>query len=127
LNNLIKKDGFDFAFDPSGCDACGGNCCIGESGFIWITLSEIKFLATHLNISEEDVRLKYLEKKGYKYSIKEVKLSEDNYACTFFDLKKKQCSIYEARPVQCRTFPFWEYFKENIEEVYKECPSIKNI
>lgn len=127
MNNLIKKDGFDFAFDPSGCDSCAGNCCIGESGFIWITLSEIKFLAKHLDISEEVLRVKYLEKKGYKYSIKEVKLSEDNYACTFFNLEKKQCSIYEARPVQCRTFPFWEYFKENIEEVYKECPAIKNI
>ena len=124
MNNLIKKDGFDFAFDPSGCDSCGGNCCIGESGFIWITLSEIKFLAKHLDIDEEELRVKYLEKKGYKYSIKEVKLSEDNYACTFFDLDKKQCSIYEARPVQCRTFPFWEYFKNNIEEVKEECPAI---
>jgi hypothetical protein len=24
-------------------------------------------------------------------------------------------------------FPFWDYFKENEEEVYKECPAIKNL
>jgi Fe-S-cluster containining protein len=51
-------------------------------------------------------------------------ISKDNYACIFFDLDKKQCSIYEARPKQCRTFPFWEHFKTNIKEVIDECPAI---
>ncbi|MGB1226640.1 MAG: YkgJ family cysteine cluster protein [Poseidonibacter sp.] len=127
MNNLIKKEGFSFAFEASACDTCAGNCCIGESGYIWINTQEINFLAKHLNISLEELRSKYLEKKGYKYSIKEVKLAEDNYACTFFNLEKKQCSIYEARPTQCRTFPFWEYFKENTQEVYEECPAIRTI
>jgi len=127
LNSLIKKEGFSYAFESSACDTCAGNCCIGESGYIWINKQEIDFLAKHLNLSIEETRDKYLYKKAYKYSIKEVKLSEDNYACTFFDLKKRQCSIYEARPTQCRTFPFWEYFKENTQEVYKECPAIKTI
>ncbi len=104
--NIVTKEGFDFTFDPIGCETCEGNCCIGESGNIWINKIEIDNLAKHLNISLEDLRDKYLEKRGYKYSIKEVQLSKDNFACVFFDLNKKQCSIYEARPVQCRTFPF---------------------
>ncbi|QKJ23727.1 YkgJ family cysteine cluster protein [Poseidonibacter lekithochrous] len=127
MNNLIKQEGYPYGFDPSGCEACGGNCCIGESGYIWINPKEIEFLSKHLNITLDEVRIKFLEKKGYKYSIKEIQLDVNNYACTFFDLEKKQCSIYEARPIQCRTFPFWEYFKENVNEVYKECPAIKNI
>ena len=127
MSNLIKKEGFPYAFEPSGCDTCAGNCCIGESGYIWITIQEINFLSKHLGLTMEEVRTKYLDKKGYKYSIKEVKLSEDNYACVFFNLEKKQCSIYEARPVQCRTFPFWDYFKENTKEVYKECLAIRTI
>lgn len=127
MNNLIKKDGFPYAFEPSACDTCAGNCCIGESGYIWINAQEINTLATHLDISLEELRSKYLEKKGYKYSIKEVKLAEDNYACVFFNLEKKQCTIYEARPIQCRTFPFWDYFKENTQEVYEECPAIRTI
>ena len=68
-----------------------------------------------------------LNKIGYKYSIKEVQLASNNFACYFFNLEKKQCSIYHARPMQCRTFPFWDYFKENEEEVYKECPAIRNL
>lgn len=125
--NIVTKEGFDFAFDPIGCETCEGNCCIGESGNIWINKIEIDNLAKHLNLSLEELRNKYLEKRGYKYSIKEVQLAKDNFACVFFDLNKKQCSIYEARPVQCRTFPFWDYFKSNKEEVFKECPAIKEL
>ena len=125
--NIIKKEGFDFAFDPSGCDTCAGNCCIGDSGYIWINKNEIENLANHLNISIEELGLNYLRKVGYKYSLKERQLAKDNYACIFFDLDKKCCSIYEVRPTQCRTFPFWDYFKENKEEVFKECPAIKEL
>lgn len=127
MNNLIKQEGFPYAFEPSACDTCAGNCCIGESGYIWITEKEINVLAMHLNITQEELRIKYLNKISYKHSIKEVKLSEDNFACVFFNLEKRQCSIYEARPTQCRTFPFWEYFKKNTKEVYEECPAIKTI
>jgi len=123
----MTKEGFDFSFDPVGCDSCEGNCCIGESGNIWINKQEIEYLSTHLNLSLVETFDKYLEKRGYRYSIKEVQLSKDNYACVFFDLNKKQCSIYDARPTQCRTFPFWDYFKNNKEEVIKECPAIKEL
>lgn len=123
----MKKEGFNYAFDPKACESCGGNCCIGESGYIWINKSEIENLAKHLNISVEELGMNYLMKAGYKYSLKEVKLAQDNYACVFFDLDKKQCSIYEARPSQCKTFPFWDYFKKNEQEVYDECPAIRAI
>lgn len=127
MNNLIKQVSYPYSFDTSACEACGGNCCVGESGYIWINRKEIEFLANHLDISIEEVGIKYLTKIGYKYSLKELKIGHENYACVFFDLDKKQCSIYEARPSQCRTFPFWDYFKENVKEVYKECPGIRNI
>ncbi|RBQ31488.1 zinc/iron-chelating domain-containing protein [Arcobacter sp. FW59] len=127
MSDLIKKDGYDFAFKPSVCGICQGNCCIGESGYIWINKIEIENLSNYFKIDVEELKEKYLFKEGYKYSIKEVKLGKNSFACCFFDLSKRQCSIYEYRPVQCRTFPFWDYFKNNIEEVYKECPAIRDI
>ena len=127
MSNLIRKDGFNFAFDPKGCNTCAGNCCIGESGYIWINQKEIQSLALHLNLSIDNLKFRYLNKIGYKYSIKEVQLASNNFACCFFNLEKRQCSVYDVRPVQCRTFPFWDYFKENEEEVYKECPAIRNL
>ncbi len=125
--SIVTKEGFDFDFDPIGCNTCEGNCCIGESGNIWINRVEIENLSKYLNITLEELRDKYLEKRGYKYSIKEVQLAKDNYACIFFDFNKKQCSIYKVRPIQCKTFPFWDYFKKNKEEIFKECPSIKEL
>ena len=121
---MIENKDYKFKFDESKCATCEGNCCIGESGYIWITPKEIDTLAKHLNISINECFDKYLVKYGYKFSIKEKQLSKNNFACIFFDLEKKQCSIYEARPVQCRTFPFWEHFKDNIQEVLDECPAI---
>jgi Fe-S-cluster containining protein len=127
MSNILKQEGFDFAFDASLCSTCNGNCCIGESGYIWISKEEIAKLAQFLNKSVEEFALKHLIKVGYKYSIKEREVAPDNYACDFFDLEKKQCSVYEFRPSQCRTFPFWEYFKTNKEEVFKECLAVQSV
>ncbi len=127
MNNLIKQKDYPYTFNPRACETCAGKCCIGESGYIWINKQEIFKLADYLKISVEELGLKYLTKIGYKYSISERKIGQDNYACIFFNLEKKQCSIYEVRPIQCRTFPFWDYFKQNIEEVKKECPGIVSI
>ena len=127
MSNLIKKNGYNFSFNPTACESCAGNCCIGESGYIWINIVEIEALSKYLGLTLDSFREKYLFKVGYKYSIKEVKLASNNFACCFFDLEKKQCSVYHVRPTQCRTFPFWDYFKDNKEEVYKECPAVKKL
>ena len=121
---MIEQNGYPYKFDEIRCATCEGNCCIGESGYIWITKDEIINLATYLDLSVDELKNKFLFKVDYKYSIREKIISKDNYACVFFDLTKKQCSVYDARPSQCRTFPFWDYFKNNIEEVVEECPAI---
>jgi len=117
---IISKEGFDFKFNADACKECEGNCCIGESGYIWVNPKEIENIANFLNMKKEDFINKYLIKVGYKYSIKE-KPYKNGYACIFFE---KGCKIYDVRPKQCRTFPFWEYFKNNIDELLKECPGV---
>jgi len=123
---MIENKDYPYKFDENVCATCDGNCCIGESGYIWIKAKEIEILAQELNMNVVDFTNKYLFKVGYRYSIKEKIIGENNYACVFFDLDKKQCSVYNARPNQCRTFPFWEYFKDKIKEVKQECPAIKD-
>jgi len=121
---MLENENYPYKFDETQCDSCGGKCCIGEPGYIWITKEECVKLASFLKISVLELGQKYLIKANYKFSLKEKQLSQNNYACIFFDLEKKQCSVYEARPSQCRTFPFWEYFKNNVQEVKNECPAI---
>ena len=123
---MIKKDGFNYCFDEQKCESCQGQCCTGESGYIWIDENEIKALAKYLNLSFDEVKFKYLEKFGVRYSIKES-VYKNGYKCAFFDEKNLNCSIYEYRPKQCRTFPFWEYFKKNYNELVKECIGVKQL
>ena len=121
---LLSETGYGYQFDPSACEACGGQCCTGESGYIWANYEEIEKMANFVNLSLEDFATMYLRKVKHRYSLVEKKLSEENYACIFFDETLKRCSIYPVRPRQCRTFPFWEQFKNNEDEVRKECPGI---
>lgn len=123
MEHLVTKEGYNYAFDPKACESCAGNCCIGESGYIWVTPTNIRDIAAFLCISESEFITNYLLKIGYRYSIKEENY-QNGYRCIFFDPLKKGCKIYEHRPLQCRTFPFWEHFKNRIEEVQKECPGI---
>lgn len=89
MSNLIKKNGYNFSFNPTACESCAGNCCIGESGYIWINIVEIEALSKYLGLTLDSFREKYLFKVGYKYSIKEVELADNSFACCFFDLEKE--------------------------------------
>lgn len=119
----MKQEGFSYAFDPSACASCQGRCCTGESGYIYVTKNEIFAIADLLQMDVNEFAIKYLFKKGYKYSIMENKFG-DSYECVFFDRQNNGCKIYEARPTQCKTFPFWDYFKTRVNEVKEECPGI---
>ena len=120
---MIKKDGFKFGFDSLACASCEGRCCTGESGYIWLTPKEMEGIAQLLELSFEKFTSSFVKKVGYRYSLIERK-NGDSYECVFFDPKLKQCSIYDARPKQCREFPFWDSFRDDISEVQKECPGI---
>lgn len=123
MENIIKCDGYGYAFDQNACENCAGKCCIGESGYIWVNQIEQEAIAKHLNLTQEAFITEYLLKIRYRFTIKEIAY-QGGHSCIFFDLHKKMCKIYEVRPNQCRTFPFWEHFKENINEVAQECPGI---
>jgi hypothetical protein len=100
------------------CTQCG-NCCTGPPGYVWISNEEIRRLAGHLRISAQEVIEKYCRKVGDKYSLNEVRNSSGEYDCIFLKEekvadknglvhRKRSCTIYAARPLQCRTWPFWD-------------------
>ena len=126
MSNIITKESFPYAFNTSACETCEGRCCTGESGYIYVTKNEIQNIAKLLNLSVNDFGVKYLFKKGYKYTIKEVEF-EGSYECVFYDRVSNACKIYEARPSQCITFPFWEYYKTRVDELKLECPGIIDV
>ena len=123
MQDIVYKDGFDYGFDSSACASCGGACCTGESGVIDVNKHEMERIASFLEMEVEAFKNKYLYKVGYRYSLKENEV-DGEYECVFFDRQSGGCKVYPARPLQCRTFPFWEYFKTHKEELKNECPGI---
>ena len=123
MSSILTKEGYPYSFDSSACATCEGRCCTGESGYIYVTKEEIEAIATYLKIPIKQFVSEYLFKKGYKYSIKERKVGE-SYECIFYNKDSNGCTIYEVSPSQCKTFPFWDYFKNRLDELKQECPGI---
>ena len=91
------------------CTQCG-NCCTGPPGAVWFTPEEGTRLAARLGVSEARFYDRYARREGDRWSLKEH-LTDHGYDCIFLDRDtvpgKGICSIYDARPGQCRTWPFW--------------------
>ncbi len=120
---MIEKEGFNFSFNPLACQSCEGRCCTGESGYIYATKPELQAMAALLKLEWEEFLKAYVKETNNGFSLKEVRYN-DSYDCIFYDRARKGCQIYEARPKQCRTFPFWDYFKHHKEELEAECPGV---
>lgn len=120
---MIYNKDFKYSFNENACEKCGGKCCIGDSGNIFVNNEEILKLCEYFGLNFDEFVLKYLRKVGTKFSFKEVKF-ENGYACIFFNQNTRKCDIYNLRPKQCKTFPFWDYYKRHIEELKKECIGI---
>jgi hypothetical protein len=118
---------------------CSGNCCTGGPGFVWMSEEEVDRLAAHLGISREQTLKDYCRKIGKRISLKENRTPQGNYDCVFLkqlpaekvkgkvSLPKRVCGIYAVRPLQCRTWPFWDgnlASKENWEASAKRCPGM---
>ncbi|MCH9612625.1 MAG: hypothetical protein S4CHLAM102_11170 [Chlamydiia bacterium] len=83
------------------CTGCGG-CCTGSPGYVWLKPTDINRLCKHLNIQREEFLKKYTRQVGRRIALLE---DPKTYDCVF--LKGKRCSVYEGRPIQCSTFPWW--------------------
>ena len=126
MRDLMKKEGYPYIFNPSACEECQGRCCTGESGYIYVSKQEMKKISKLLELNLKDFMDQYLFKKDYKYSIKE-RINGDSHECIFYDVSSNGCKIYDARPIQCKTFPFWDYYKTRVDELKLECPGISDV
>ena len=100
------------------CQLCG-NCCTGGPGYVWMTSEEVAKLAEHLKLTVEQTMKKYCRRIGSRISLKENRTESGQYDCVFLVDKKikdakgvvhtrRVCGVYQVRPLQCRTWPFWD-------------------
>lgn len=105
-------------FECTGC----GRCCQArhDYGFIYVDLQERRRLAQQLGITTAAFTRAHCEKTDGWFHLREP--AKD---CQFLD--GKRCTVYDARPSQCRTWPFWP---ENMSkkvwnlEVKRDCEGV---
>ena len=98
------------------CTQCG-NCCTGAPGFVWVNNEEIAALAKLLGVAVDEFEDTYVRRVGARKSLKEFPTGD----CVFFDGQTRKCTVYEARPRQCRTWPFWDSNLKTPEEWKHTC------
>ena len=110
------KDGIKFE-----CKQCG-NCC-NISGYVFVFREDLNRILELTDYTMEELQQTYLSTvDGYT-----VFRDKGDQACIFWDPAIKGCKIYEARPTQCRTYPFWKtllYRKNKWEKEKESCPGI---
>ncbi len=99
-----------------------GNCCVsrGKYGYVYLSFGDRKRLAARFKLTTSEFTARYTEKEDGR-----IQLKYKDKDCPF--LQKDRCEVYDARPWQCRTWPFWP---ENMNtetwerEVAGDCPGI---
>jgi Fe-S-cluster containining protein len=113
---------FPFTFDQSACQYCGGLCC-RWGGYVWVTESDLIAMAKTMNIKLDAFSNEYIKAAYGRLSIQE-RLRDGEFHCALFNPSNNQCLVYDVRPEQCRTFPYWEQYKSNYQKILKICPGL---
>ena len=102
------------------CAGCG-RCCSGEPGYVWVTKAEIEEMAAALGEALADFESRFVRQIGIRKSL----IEQPNGDCIFFDGKARRCRVYQARPRQCRTWPFWQSnltSRQRWQQTCEACP-----
>ncbi len=114
---------FPYQFNAEACQKCGGECCRGSQGYVWISVDELEDMARARQVEVEAFVRQYVRQVEEKMALRE-RFVNGEYFCCFFDSIDCRCTIYAARPQQCRDFPFWEEFKKDPGKLLAECPGV---
>ena len=104
------------------CTQCG-TCCTGAPGYVWVDDDEIRRIAEHRGVPLGEVRYQDVKIVGDQMSLRE----HANGDCVYLDPQTRRCTIYPVRPIQCRTWPFWNSnlaSAESWQQSTSGCPGI---
>ncbi|PAY18618.1 hypothetical protein CKO51_15610 [Rhodopirellula sp. SM50] len=102
------------------CTQCGA-CCSGDPGYVWVEQNEIDAMADAMNLSVDEFESQFVRRVGAQKSLREYPDGD----CILLDPQQRTCLVYQARPIQCRTWPFWDSTIETEKawrETCQECP-----
>lgn len=107
------------------CSRCSC-CCGGQPGFVFLSRIDLTNLAESFNLEEDIFVSRYCREVEWHDGSLTLSLKEkENCDCVFWT--EKGCSVYDVRPVQCQTYPFWKWILADEKSWLSEsrsCPGI---
>jgi Fe-S-cluster containining protein len=85
------------------CTQCG-DCCSGSEGYVWVNQDEINALAAVRGMEPAAFEAAFVKRVGVRRSL----IERPGGDCVLLDETTRRCTAYDARPRQCRTWPFWD-------------------
>lgn len=86
------------------CAKCPGYCC--SYPLIRLTKRDVERLGKFFSLSFKKAREKFTTQNWEaKYAMRRKADKHFGRICQFFDTDKRRCTIYEARPAICRSYP----------------------
>jgi len=111
------------------CTMCG-NCCTGPEGYVLVNDAECEALARRAGLHASEFIERYTHMLPMGRSLIE-RTTAHGQDCVFLDREKfpgkAVCGVYEDRPRQCRTWPFWESTlrsRRDWERAKRVCPGM---
>jgi Fe-S-cluster containining protein len=113
------------------CHRCG-HCCSGSGGYVWLEPGDTESLARSLGMTEATfvatcVRDVVDPRSGRRgLALREVDAGDAGGRCVLLE-GSNTCRAYDARPAQCRAFPYWPSVLADrvaFERARATCPGI---
>lgn len=109
---------------PFSCQADCGKCCDEPGGIVYLGPEDAQSLSKHHQLEMEE----WLERDCRQTLDGRFVLKSDPITdiCIYLSPDKK-CTVYESRPAQCKSYPFWP---ENLrserswKKTIEECPGL---
>jgi len=106
------------------CQRCSA-CCRHEPGYVFLTKPDLELLTRETGLGQKEFLEKYCRTVDLGFFKRISLIEKPGYDCIFWG--EKGCEVYNARPVQCRTYPFWITYLEDENdwlELEKSCPGV---
>jgi Fe-S-cluster containining protein len=108
MQDTFYKSGLRFE-----CTRCS-KCCRHTPGYVFLSPPDLATLAKSMNLEKEEFLRRYCRTINFGIARRVSLREKPNLDCILWE--NSGCSEYEARPLQCRSFPFWSACVASHEE-----------
>ncbi len=106
------------------CTRCSA-CCRHTPGYVFLSPADLARMSAFLGVDGTEFRRSYCRQVSFGPASRVSLTEKPNLDCVFWEAGG--CAVYEARPLQCRSFPFWSSqlgSRADWKECGQRCPGV---